>query len=103
MGFFVVFVGCFKFSTVGCHCAGRDIRIRARIIWDGEVVAVVCEVKIVLYGEAKMPLLSSTIRTGDVSAFWLACCWIFCMLTSVGLQSHGVSFRMENGLKGLHC
>ena len=31
-------------------------------------------------------------RLGIASAFWLACCWIFCMLAYVGLPSHEVSF-----------
>ena len=59
--------------------------------YDDEVGPIVCKVKIFLHGEAKMPLLSATIRAGDCQCIWLACCCIFCMLAYVGFPSHGVS------------
>ena len=39
----------------GSHCAGREIRILARVVWDDKVWAIACKVKIVLHYEAKIP------------------------------------------------
>ena len=52
--FFAVSVGCFEFSMAGSHCASRDIRIWAWVMWDNELVAIACKIKIVLHGESKM-------------------------------------------------